>query len=198
MRTILARVAAMMAVATVTACGSSKPSNFYTLSTDPGLTRTADAAATPMRVVVNPVTVPDLIDRPQIVTRREGNEVQVDEFSRWAEPLKGDIARVIAGDIGVLLGTEYVTVFDVGADSSQLWRVRVDVMRFDATLGDSVEIEALWTVWPPEKRPILEGRSLVHEAAKGAGYDAIVAAHNRALASVSRDIASAIHNNLAK
>ena len=72
------------------------------------------------------------------------------------------------------------------------WRVRVDVMRFETALGDSVTIDALWAIRPPGKLPAVLGRSLAREAVRGDGYAEIVAAHDRALGTVSRDIASAI------
>ena len=177
-------------------CGSSPVSRFYTLK--PDATLASDASSMPLHVVVNPVTIPDLVDRPQIVTGAAGNQVSIDEFDRWAEPLKGDIARVIAADLGALLGSERVTVFDTGADVSSVWHVRVDVMRFDSMPGDAVTVEAQWAVWPPKNPAPVWGHSLEHEPVQGQGYDAVVAAHDRALAAVSRDIASAIRTNLAQ
>ncbi|WP_431824317.1 PqiC family protein [Burkholderia sp. F1] len=175
-------------------CGSSPIARFYTLS--PDATLTGDGAAAPVHVVVNPVTVPELVDRPQIVTRVAGSQVSLDEFARWAEPLKTDIARVIAADVGRLLGSARVNVFDTGTDAAPAWRVRVDVMRFESTPGDSVTIEALWAVRPPGKAAALTGRSVAREPVQGPGYDALVAAHDRALGSVSRDIAAAIRTSL--
>lgn len=177
-------------------CGSSPIARFYTLKPDATLTSASDAV--PLHVVVNPVTIPDLVDRPQIVTQGAGNQVSLDEFARWGEPLKGDIARVIAADLGVLLGSQRVSVFDTGPDFSSAWHVRVDVMRFDSMPGDAVTVDAQWTVWPPKQSSPVTGHSLEHEPVQGQGYDAVVAAHDRALAAVSRDIASAIRTSLAQ
>jgi len=58
-------------------CSSSPKASFYTLSADAALQHTG--AAVPIHIVVSPVTVPDLVDRPQIVTRRTtGNEVELE------------------------------------------------------------------------------------------------------------------------
>nr|WP_206997253.1 PqiC family protein [Trinickia mobilis] len=186
----------MLAAVVLGGCGSSPIARFYTLKPDATLTSAGDAM--PLHVVVSPVTIPDLVDRPQIVTRVAGNQVSLDEFDRWGEPLKGDIARVIAADLGALLGSERVSVFDTGADVPPAWHVRVDVMRFDSMPGDAVTVEAQWTVWPPKKFAPVMGRSLEHEPVRGQSYDALVAAHDRALAAVSRDIASAIRTSLAQ
>ncbi|MFC4705830.1 membrane integrity-associated transporter subunit PqiC [Paraburkholderia caffeinitolerans] len=151
-----------------------------------------------MYVVVNPVTIPSLVDRPQIVVSVAGNQVWPEEFQRWAEPLKDNIQRTIAGDLAVLLGSEHVSVY--GADSSGLptWRVRVDIMQFDSVLGDMATIDALWTIWPPGQATPIIGRTLAHEPVREHAYDALVAAHDRALGSVSRDVAAAILRSVSK
>ncbi|WGS45527.1 PqiC family protein [Burkholderia sp. JSH-S8] len=192
------RIHALVAVALMAGllggCGSSPTARFYTLS--PDATLTGDGVAMPVQVVISPVTVPELVDRPQIVTRVAGNQVSLDEFARWAEPLKTDIARVIAADVGQLLGAARVSVFDAGPGAVPAWRVRVDVMRFESAPGDAVTIEALWAVRPPGKVAAITGRSVAREVVHGQGYDALIAAHDRALAAVSRDIASAIRTGL--
>lgn len=189
-------VAAALMAGLLGGCGSSPTARFYTLS--PDATLTGDGAAVPVHVVINPVTVPELVDRPQIVTRVAGNQVSLDEFARWAEPVKTDIARVIAADIGQLLGSARVNVFDTGPDTAPTWRVRVDVMRFESAPGESVTIEALWAIRPPGKAATITGRSVAREVVRGEGYDALVTAHDRALATVSRDISSAIRTILAQ
>ncbi|KVZ78699.1 hypothetical protein WL22_05145 [Burkholderia ubonensis] len=194
MRRTYVFIVAFVAAGSLGGCGSSPQASFYTLGTDATLWNTGDAA--PVRVVVGPVTVPDLVDRPQIVTRAAGSRVNIAEFARWAEPLKTDIARVIAADLGVLLGSTQVNVFDFGVGAAPAWRVRVDVMRFDSMPGDSVTIDAQWAIRAPGKHDVMMGRSVAHEPVQGKSYDALVTAHDRALASVSRDIASGIRTNM--
>ncbi|OMG75204.1 PqiC family protein [Burkholderia ubonensis] len=177
-------------------CGSSPTARFYALS--PDATLTGDGTAAPVHVVVSPVTVPEVVDRPQIVTRAAGSRVDIDEFARWAGPLKTDIARVIAADLGMLLGSAQVNVFDSGVSTKPAWRVRVDVMRFDSMPGDSVTIDAQWAIRAPGTPDVVMGRSVAHEPVLGQGYEALVTAHNRALGSVSRDIASFIRWNARK
>lgn len=175
------------------ACGRSATASFYTLG--PDRTLGPLTPATPVNVVVSPVTVPDILDRPQIVTRHGSNQVTLDEFARWGQPLKGGIARAVAGNLATLLGSQRASIFDTGLDATRTWRVRVDVMRFDAMLGESVTIEALWTVLPPGKAVPLAGKSLVREEMNTPGYEALVSASDRALGGVSREIAAAIQTS---
>ncbi|CAG4893630.1 hypothetical protein R69919_03619 [Paraburkholderia gardini] len=143
-------------------------------------------------MVIGPVTIPDIVDRPQIVTRVDANEVEINEFARWAQSLKGGIARVIAADLGALLNSQQVSVFEGWDDPLTTWRVRLDVVNFESVPGRDVTVDVQWAVRPPGKtRPVL-GHSVAHEVISGPGYEPIVAAHDRALASVSRDIAAVV------
>lgn len=179
------------------ACGSSPTATFYTLNVDAALAPLVPLVpSTAVHVVVSPVTIPDVVDRPQIVTRVGSNQVAFDEFARWGEPLKGDIARAIAGDLARLLGSDRVSVFDAGLDVALTWRVRVDVMRFDAVPGEALTIEALWSVVPPGRSTPVVGKSLVRQQIDGHGYDALVSAGDRALGAVSHEIAAAIQASL--
>jgi hypothetical protein len=187
---LIAVILAALSGALLAACGSSPTASFYTLSPDASLAPIA--AAKPVHVVVSPVTIPDVVDRPQIVTRVGDNQLALDEFARWGQPLKADIARAMAGDLATLLGSDRVSIFDTGLDGVHAWRVRVDVMRFDAVAGEAVTIEALWAVVPPDKAAPVVGKSLVREQMTGPGYNALVSASDRALGAVSREIAAAI------
>ncbi|SAK66353.1 PqiC family protein [Caballeronia ptereochthonis] len=188
-----ALVYVLLAISFLAGCTSPRAS-FYRLSADSTLSATS--ARTPARpVIVGPVTVPDLVDRPQIVTRNTSNEVALNEYARWGEPLRSSIADAIAGDLTLLLGSDRVAVASRAIADPEAWRVRVDIQQFESVPGDAVAIDAHWSVRRFGDDNVLGGRSLVREPVTGPDYDALVAAHSRALASVSRDIAAAIEGN---
>jgi len=178
----------LLAAATLAACSSPPKTNFYTLSSAASAPAGADARA-PYSVAIGPVGIPESLDRPQMVTRTGANQLTLAEFERWAGPLKSEIALAIAENLKPLLGGASVFTYPqgLGADVN----VSVDVQRFDSALGEAATVEVLWQVRTAKGAP-KSGRSLVREAAGGPGYDALVAAHGRALATVSGDIATAI------
>jgi uncharacterized protein len=192
----MTRCAALLLMAAVAAgCASSK-SQFYTLSAKgaaapatAGVGAGAAPAAAAYSVAVGPVSVPEIVDRPQFVVRLAANQVELAEQARWAEPLKSAIPRVIAANLAEILGDARISASSAGAD----YRVLVDIQRFESAPGDGVTIEALWSVRPAKGVAPRSGRSLVREAAAGREYDALAAAHSAALAALSRDIAEAIH-----
>jgi uncharacterized lipoprotein YmbA len=184
-----ALMAALLVFPVLSGCGSSPKSTFYTLSSG---TAPAPAPATaPMSVAIGAVTVPDIVNRPQFVVRVAANQVAIDEFARWAAPLKDEIPRVIADNLTQLLNGARVATIRNPAMRKPITQT-IGVQRFDSALGDAATVEVLWTVRPPKGSAPRTGRSVVREPAGTAGYEALVAAHSRALARVSADIAGTI------
>jgi uncharacterized protein len=175
-------------IAAAAAGCASAPSRFYTLNS----TATADGApAANYAVAVGPVSIPALVDRPQFTIQVATNRVEINEFNRWAAPLSDNIARVVAGDLAVLLGTPQVATAPL-ANFDPAWRVSLNIQRFESVRGKSALIEAVWVVRRATGGAARSGRTVAGEPAPGNGFDALVAAHSRALAKVSGDIAAAI------
>jgi hypothetical protein len=129
------------------------------------------------------------VDRPQIVVNTSANQVDVDEFNRWASPLQNDISRVVAENLGVLLGAPQVTQ-SLGVESD--FRVAIEVQRFESMPGESAILDAAWMVRRAKDGRIETGRTTVRETVPQKGYDALVAAHSRAVGRLSQDIATAV------
>jgi uncharacterized protein len=178
--------------ATLTSCSHSPRVTFYTLEAAT-TAETAPPETTSFSVAVGPVSLPVLVDRPQLVIRVAANRVDILEMHRWAEPLKSSVSRLIAEYLARQLGPVRVSVYPQNASENADYRVLVDVQRFDATPGDVVTVDALWSVRQTGGATTRAGRSVVNEKIAGESYDAMVAAYGRALAAVSRDITVAIH-----
>jgi uncharacterized lipoprotein YmbA len=185
-RIICTFAVALVAVAMV-GCAS-PPSQFYTLDS---AATTDGAPSANYAVMVEPVSIPAAIDRPEFVVQIAPNQVDVDEFNRWAEPLNDGIRRAVAGDLAVLLGTPDVATAEL-ANLDPAYRVSIEVQRFESTKGQTVLVEALWTVYKTADGKSRSGRTLAREAVQGDGFDALAAGHSRAIAQVSGDIAAAI------
>lgn len=169
-------------------CGSTPKTQFYTLGAGLAAPATVPAQAG-YRVAVGPVTVPDVVDRPQLVVRLAPNRVELLEQHRWAEPLKSAIPRVIAADLTRLLGAEVSTE---SRRTDAEYHVRIEIGTFESLPGESVALDALWSVRHRAAGATRSGRTALRVAADGPGYEALAAAHANALAQVSRDIATAI------
>ena len=174
--------------AAASGCGTTAPSRFYTLD----VTAVSDGTA-PISypIMVGPVSVPASVDRPEFVLQAAPNRVDVDEFNRWAAPLNDAVAQVVAGDLVKLLGTPNVAAAPL-ANFDPAYRVTIDVQRFESVPGQSALVEAVWTVHRTAGGETRSGRTIASEPVQGSGFDALAAAHSRALAKMSVDIAAAI------
>lgn len=152
----------------------SPPVRYYLLSPLP------DATTSAATVRVEPVVLPQYLRRPQIVTLRTGNEIGRAEFDRWGEPLEESIRRVLAENLAGL-------GVPGGAGG---WRVRLEIVRFEGGPGGEVELQARWSVAADGESFRPARQASVREPVAAAGYDALVAAMSRALASLSRGIAA--------
>lgn len=179
---------ACLATGLTAGCATPPPFRYYTLSA------AAAPAAAPSTLVValGPVTVPAMVDRPEIVVGSGPNEVKLDDFNRWASPLQENLSRVIAEDLALNLGTPRVIRFPQPLAMDPDYRVAVEVRSFDSALGGSAAIEAVWTVRRMKDKKTQTGNTSVREPTADAGYQALAGAHSRAAARLSRDIADAI------
>jgi uncharacterized lipoprotein YmbA len=176
-----------LAVALV-GCSRSPRVTFYTLEPAAKVETAAEATSFPS-IAVGPVTLPELVDRPQLVLRVAANRVEVMETHRWAEPLKSEIPRLIAENLGRLLGSSRVSSYLQHAGADADFRVLVDFKRFESSPGEAVIVEAVWSLRRATGGILKTGNTLVREPVGAGGYDPLVAAYGRALIAVSRDLA---------
>lgn len=188
----LASIAALCAITALTAGCASPPSRFYTLS--PVATPTGAPTAKPLNVsvLVGPVSIPALLNQPQMVVNMGPNQVAFDQFNRWAAPLSDDISRVVAHDLMAMLGTPRVSLFQQSLNADADYRVAIDVQGFESALGEAATLDAAWIVRRTRDGKAQAGRTSVREPASGNGFDAIAAAHSRALARLGQDVTDVV------
>ena len=73
------------------------------------------AASSAYSIAVGPITLPEVVDRPQIVLRAGPNEVTFVELHRWAGPLKSEIPRIIADNLAAELNVKRVAAYPQSA-----------------------------------------------------------------------------------
>jgi uncharacterized lipoprotein YmbA len=172
----------------VAGCTSTPAARYYILSaaSEPA------ASSSDLSVIVGPVSVPDEVDRPQLVVRTGPNQMRVDEFNLWAAPLQDNISRVVAQNLVVMLGTPRVTLSSQTVSTELGYRAVIEVQRFDSAPGEAATLDAVWTVRRMKDGRTQTERTTVREAVQENTYEALAAAHSRAVALLSRDIAGAV------
>lgn len=173
----------------IAGCAASGPGEkFYTLSSAPPVEAGTPATIT---VFIAAVSVPEAVDRTPMVIRTGPNQVEIEDFHRWAEPLKTAIPRALAADLGRELATARVVTGRHALGQGADFRVTVDVQRFESSLTDGATLEAAWVVTGKSGAPV-SGRTLAKEAAGSGDHAGIAAAHSRALERLAKEIAAAI------
>ncbi|MFM0078632.1 PqiC family protein [Paraburkholderia sediminicola] len=188
-------VGALAGLVAMAAC-SSPSSRFYTLGADgapagsaaPVSARTSAAPA--WLIEVAPIDVPPQVAKNQLVVQTGATQVQVLEQERWASLPGDEIRRALSTSLTQQLGTidVYGTAYP---DTTPVYRVSMNVQRFESWPGSHALIDAVWSVRAVRGTAVMTCRSVVSEPVSG-GYDALVNGHRAALQQVALQVAAAV------
>jgi len=186
-----ARLACIAALAFLSACANAPPTSLVTL--DNGRPKIAGVSKAPSIAVIR-ANVPERIDRSQLVMRTGGNQVTLSEQYRWAEPLRREIPRVMANDLGELLDSSRIAALPSDAAGYDVdFKLMLDFQQLDAVAGQGVDVDVLWRIEHRSGSAIV-GRSSFRQSVAGAAadYPTLVAAQRQALRRVATEIAQDI------
>lgn len=174
------------AVVVLTACSSTKlPERFHTLL--PSERATPVVAMSPIYVDVLPVTVPEQVDHTQWVVRQPDDSLLMLEQDRWASPLQDEIRRALAERLNAQWGA--IDVRAVALPQPTIWRIRVDVQRFESIPSREARIESTWSVSStPRGAMTLVCRSVTREDVIGNSISSLAAAHGKAVMRLADEI----------
>ncbi len=177
-------------------CGgsSSVPAKFYVLS-PLEIGSNADAlTAIPqsdLALGIGPVELPEHLNRPQIVTRNNQNNVDLSEFHQWAEPLEANFSRVLAENLSELMKTDRISIFPWRGSTPIDYQVIVEVTEFVGKIGKGSVLKARWTVLTNNgKDTLVMKKSNFRQPVPSADFEGLVAAMNQTLTDLSLEIAT--------
>jgi uncharacterized lipoprotein YmbA len=200
-------VAALASLAVVACAGPSASENFFALND--GAVVVSATTSTPRAgqptiaqksslpgIVISAVTIPELIDRPQIVTRDSTNRVIVSEQNLWAESVKSGVGRTLATRLARAMSDAgqpvQVAAHPQTAITDPVLRITIDVVRFDAEPNGEAVVDALWSIRRMSDGMVRTGHTVASSPISGTSYQAIVGGWNEAVAVVDRDIAAMV------
>lgn len=133
-------------------------------------------------ISVQPVLVPEQVARPQIVVAdQSGAEVIPLNAALWVGPLESQIRAALSDSL-----TRRLKVLDIGQSKAvdlPVWRIYVDVQRFDSLYGEAVRQDIVWRM-VPQGVPEASGKRVCSAQLQlpvGDGMSALVEGHRRAL-----------------
>lgn len=190
-------IAAAFICLTVAGCigGQSAPTQFYML--DPAVLAPASPTAVvgkpAVHIVLDPVEIPEYLNRPQIVTHLDRAEYELDEFNQWMEPLGDNLTRVIAENLSEMLGADGIDILSMSGPFETDYTVTVQILRMDGKLGQGTVLVARWSLFNrSDNSLLLTTRSVFQETVSDDTYQGFMQVQNRMIESLSRAIADGI------
>ena len=180
-------LAGAVLAAALAACASPPAEHFYTVSDK---TAAPDPHAGALRIAVSPIVIPALVDRPQLVMRTSGHEIEVLENHRWAEPLSVDLTRALINDLQRLQpGVDIVAANAPQGRAEQI--LDVEITELLSGPGPSTSLQASWDLHD-RARDCANGESFSAAILTQPGYGAIPAAYAEAMSRLAEAIAKTI------
>jgi len=145
-----------------------------------------------------PVRLPGHLNRPQLVTESGPNELIINEFARWAEPLEPALSRVLAENLATLLAHHRVLQAPFPAAAALPSRVVVEIESFAPQKSGEVRLDGRFTLLDPKEgrtlaqRPFHLRRGPVPVGVEGVDAAAGTAAMSRLLLDLAEQIAEAV------
>jgi len=174
-------------------CASAPPEHFYSLSN--GMAPAAAAPNPGYYIEVQNVTVPQQVARSQLVVTSGEGRVDLLEQERWSSPPASEIGQALSLAISGELGA--IDVFRTQPpEKAAVYRISTNVQRFESAPGKYALLDAVWSVRLAGGTQVLTCRSTAREEV-GAGYEALVMGHRRAVIRVAQDIAKAVRSQAA-
>ncbi len=186
-------IALLLSLLLVACAGTSPPTRFYRLDLV-AADRLGPIGQGPS-IGLAALSLPDALDRPQIVTDAGAYRVELAEFHRWAGDLKADVRRVLASGLTARLPGAQVTLFPWPRYRRLDYQLRIEVIRFDGALGGEAVLQGNWSLLDGagEQEYALEAFALSQTVA-GDEYADLVAA----LSQLTHRLAERIAENIVR
>ncbi|MGD2057005.1 MAG: PqiC family protein [Gammaproteobacteria bacterium] len=171
-----------------------RPSNFYVLNPEPGQPVTGRQSSTePLTVALGPVELPEIYERPQIVTRTAANRIDLAEFERWGGNLNKDLTRVLAQNLMGRLNTDNVLLYPWSGRDKPDFQLSLRFFRLDGEPDAAAYLDGVWRLLDGTRGCELAAhRFRIEEPVSAAGYPGLVSAISQGLARLSQEMAQQV------
>jgi hypothetical protein len=179
------------AVAPLAACALPAASHLYQLRSAPPLEVRPQATAHVWQLM-RPVSVPELLERSEILLPEGTAGLRALGGHRWAEPLRDAVPRLLRQDLAALWGESRVWTAPVPAGVPLSRQLRVEILSLQARADlRGVLLQARVTVADISGSTAPRVRTFDIEAPSSSPEpDALVAAHRLALFSLAQQLAA--------
>ena len=190
----LSKAAAITTLLLLGSCGTTPPSNFYTLNavTDAPAVATAGGCLN-LDVAIGPILFPEYLRRPNIVTRTSPNKLIIDEFNRWGGSLQEDFERLFRVQLATALNSKKVFPYPNNETAAADYSVSVNVHRLDGRFGDSARLVGEWSLIDMATRSVIISDYVSFtESLPGNDYEQLADAYSRLVTDFSNMVATVL------
>jgi uncharacterized protein len=171
-------------------------SRYFVLSPSAGsdsISQSREPRATrPLMIGLGPITIPNYLNRPEVVTRLSDTEFAVSDTDRWGEPLEANLSRVLSQDLTTDLPGLQVTPFPWSRRAQLDYRISVDFRHLERTADGNAEVEAQWTVRTSVENKLVDSGTTTISLPAGNDPRSASASLSQGIARVSLEIAQAL------
>ncbi len=149
-----------------------------------------------LKITLQPIDFPSYIDRPQVVSNSDQNQIHIADFDRWAEPLRDNLSRILQENLARQLPNAVISTLPWPASEANAISVKLTVIKFDGTLGANTNVQVRWTISKNQQH--LHQGKLTAKIPIGNDYPDLAQGLNQALDRLSVELARSIAEQYAK
>jgi uncharacterized protein len=135
---------ALYSLVLLSACVTRRADHFYILNVQPQ--GSSEARASPALQATLKVTLPSLVDRPQMILNTSAESVVVLEHERWAAPLADLVTQTLAQDIERRRRDVLFAGQSVNHSGVSVVKISVDLMQITVRRGERASVDAHWRI----------------------------------------------------
>jgi len=185
----------LLSVVLFTYCSSSPPIQKYILTPTVEMHNETPSGKedTKITIGIGSIEFSQYLLRPEMVSFKGSNELNVDEFNRWAEPLNENFERVLIENLSRLIPTDRIYIFPWQEEEPNSFQISIVVNEFGMRSDSSVVLDARWNVSKGIKRDFLmTQKSFYTDNSSGVSIEGTVTLLSNLVGNFSRDIANEI------
>ncbi len=158
--------------------GDTQPLRYYLLQ--PNEAAQPVALQSDAAVLIEPIRLPAYLDRPQLTTHNNQNQVIIAPLDRWAEPLEENFSRILHENLSRHLQPSRVDSSLNAAGNNNL-TLSLIVNSFDGIIDKQISVDIRWKI--TAEKPVKEVRQgrFTLDTPVGTGYAQLVKGLNEAL-----------------
>lgn len=137
----------------------------------------ASSNKTDISIEIRELSIPQYLDRFQIVTRTDTNRLRLAEFHQWGENLRENLIHTTVRYLARELGPEHISSPLEHAQVDVDYQLDIYIEQFELTADGLITLEARWKIIETENRSLVDSHHFIYKSQQklaADNYDDIV------------------------